>query len=660
MEMLYSQEKINPFSTGFLIVCLFLSLFAFRMYINIETLRFDYTANVFRVGLVPCSDAKAWVDGATKVLNGQLMTGVPTCRPIYSLFLTVLFFLIGSSYVGVIYTQMMLSALVISLAYYLLKPVQNKVSVFLFLSFLAIWRPEVSTIFMTENLGIYILILSFAMLWRGLNAECENTTLSGIFLLGLSQAVRPWCVMSLVTVPFLSFFSNQPLKKRMRSFILYILFISLGFGFNSLSAGIFNKPGEDYANKLQTLYGQVAGGKGWISVYNDPIIKTALEKDLPSIELKKVFYKRIKDLFLENPRNLLKACISGYRFYFRQLPYSFDNKAPYTFDSNVNKPLFFSLFFIILVLANDHKLKLPHRRLIQNPLFIVALLLSLLLFVFQYAWFWTFFSLVGMISILRRPSKKNLFIVLFFIGILLSIPLVGHDGGTRVKIGNDIMMYFLSSLGLAWTIKLFSKTREEFSSEKTSSVNARLQLIGVLSITFIVLIGIPYVIKQNRQSNPKSSKLQTIQAKDIAGMLNLSEIPMSHEDLEVIWHRWPEPSFEKVNQRLCYYHTRYMKRDTIYLNAFEGITDNDWYISGLQWPLSPIGINRTLLIIERWYTLLPNISPMDLERYENKEIVVVGKLYPKPRPFMYATGFVLIVSHIVSVDDLGNLHWTAI
>ncbi len=99
-------------STGFVFTLLFLAFLTFRIFVNIESLRMDYTANVFRVGVVPWSDAKAWVDGAVQVINGDPISGVPTARPLYPLFLAVLFFSFGFSYLGIIHVQMILSALV--------------------------------------------------------------------------------------------------------------------------------------------------------------------------------------------------------------------------------------------------------------------------------------------------------------------------------------------------------------------------------------------------------------------------------------------------------------------------------------------------------------------------------------------------------------------
>ena len=91
------HRKLHP-SPQFVFVLLFLLFFAIRIYANIGTLREDYTANVFRVGVVPWSDAKAWVNGAIQVINGEPISGIPATRPLYPLFLAVLFYIIAVSY----------------------------------------------------------------------------------------------------------------------------------------------------------------------------------------------------------------------------------------------------------------------------------------------------------------------------------------------------------------------------------------------------------------------------------------------------------------------------------------------------------------------------------------------------------------------------------
>jgi len=653
MTFLNADRKI---SSEFLLFLLFFSFLTFRIYVNIGTLGMDHTENVFRVGVVPWSDAKAWTEGAIQVLNGEPISGVATARPLYSLILAVLFCLVGSSYMGAIYGQMIISALVLSAAYYLLKPIPDRVGVLLFMSFLAVWRPEVSTVFMTENLGIYILILSFAMMWRGFSISCEKTTLSGVFLLGFSQAVRPWCVMTLITVPFLCFTSSKPLKKKLQSFAIHVLFISLGFGLHPMAASIFNTPGESYANNLQTLYGQVVGGKGWPSVHKDPIIKAALQKNASAKAVNRIIYQRIKTLVLENPYNFLKACVNGYRYYFRKIPDEFGN------DRKI--PIYFLLFFLLLsILDGMRKPHLIFQNLYRSPLILTITVLGILLFYFKYAWFWMLFALLGMFIALYHPrDRTNAFLLLFFAGIMLSIPLVGKDGLQRVKIGSDVLLYMMAALGMH---KILLKTSLVASFRRIASENSArngwmFHPMGMVLGAIILFLFIPFMTQLVHGPAADISKLQSLRAEDVAKRLDLEEIPLDPKELDTIWHQWPASSFEKLNGRTAYFTIRYSHRDTVFLDTHEGIEDMNPVRAQRHWPLSPIYMKRAVTILETWYTLFPNFSPKDLEPYDDRKIIVVGKLITRPRRFMNATPFVLFVSHIISTGESGNLEIKAI
>ncbi|RJQ57215.1 MAG: hypothetical protein C4530_13140 [Desulfobacteraceae bacterium] len=646
------NRQFSP-SPLFILVLLFLMLLAFRMYVNIGTLRPDYTENVFRVGIVPWSDAKAWVNGAIQVINGEPISGVATARPLYPLFLAVLFFILGHFYMGVIYAQMVLSAIVVVIAYYLLKPVPNRLGVLLFLCFLSIWRPDVSTVFMTENLGIYILILCFALMWRGLSIGCEKTTISGAFLLGLSQAVRPWCVMTLITVPFFSFVSNKPLKDKFRSFILHTLFIVLGFGLHPMAAGIFNKPGEGYANNPQTLYGQVVGGKGWTAVYGDPIIKKALEQNLTSKEVNGIIYRRIKALFLENPGQLLKATIKGYRYYFEKIPDEFGKAG--------SRPVFFALFFFMQIFLDKHlHLHSLIRKFKRRPAACAVSVIGVAVFFLNFSWLWTVLLVVGIIPPILNPKNRfYAFILLYLTGIMLSIPLVGTDGGMRVKIGSDILLFLIASTGLSWVIEKKESAAPDAKAASDYPITYGLNAYQVFSILLgaaTLFWGIPYIVNHvSTRSYPLDAELRHYKPEDLAARLNLAEIPISPGHLNALWHEWPELTLEKENGKMAYYSIRYTIHDAVFLNSHEGIECMIPAIAARHWPLMPLRMKRTVMVLETWYTLFPNVTPKDLTRFENREIIVVGMLISKPRRFLYATPFVLYVSHIVSIDDTGAL-----
>ncbi len=654
MNIFQCFHRTAPPSPRFALVFLFLMLLVFRVYANIETLRMDYTDNVFRVGIVPWSDAKGWVDGALQLLDGESISGVSTARPLYPLFLSVLFFFLGSSYLGLIYAQMVLSALVIAAAYHLLKPVRNRLGVLIFLSFLAVWRPDVSTVFMTENLGIYLLILCFAFMWRGFSLYFKESTFSGAFLLGLSQAVRPWCVMTLVTTPFVSFCSSRPFKEKFRFFIIHALLIALGFGLHPVAAALFNKPGEGYANNPQTLYGQVVGGKGWTAVYNDPLIKKALAENRSAIEVNAIIYERIKQLLLENPGNFLKGIGNSYKHYFSKIPDQFG-------DANTT-PIYFSLFFLLLCWLDCSAYRLQRNILLKNRFLAGSvLILSLVLFFMEYRWFWTIVSLMGILQlIVSHRNGFSAFLLLFLAGILLSLPLVGNDGGLRVRIGSDIAFFSVAAIGFSKLLTAIPSLTPGFRTPEPPSKSEirSVHCTWIIFPTIALFLAIPFSIRLLYRHHAEFPTAAIQDAEEIAARLELEETPLTPEHLNALWYAWPGKSFEEVDGRLAFFPIRYTAQDAVSFDIREGISRMNPIIGARHWPLYPMDMKRTVMILENWYTLFPNVSLEALSRFQNKRMVVVGNLLVNRRPFMHATPFVLIASHILSTDHSGSLQVT--
>ena len=219
------QSHVGRISPHFIVFVVFFLLFSFRLFVNFGTMRFDYTGNTFRIGVIPWSDAKGWLNGAIQVMDGKQMSGVAARRPLYPLFLSTIFTIFGTSYRIGIFVQMSLLVLIFTIAYQILKANTDRISPAAFLSLLAVWRPTVTTTFMTENLGIFTIALAFAFLWRGFDTDSSSFRFMGLFFLGLSQAIRPWCFAILATVPFAYFFQNKTIRVKLLSIVVSLLFI---------------------------------------------------------------------------------------------------------------------------------------------------------------------------------------------------------------------------------------------------------------------------------------------------------------------------------------------------------------------------------------------------------------------------------------------------
>ena len=397
----------------------------------------------------------------------------------------------------------------------------------------------------------------------------------------------------------------------------------------------------------------MVGGKKWLAVYKDPVIKKALEKNLTSKEVNGIIYRRIKDLFLENPGNFFKATVKGYQYYFK--------KIPDTFGKAREKPAYFALFLLILGFP-DYRLHL--HSLVQNlkrrPAACTAIVFGIVLFSLKFSWFWTVFLLAGILHSVFNPKNRfNAFILLYITGILLSIPFVGADGGMRVKIGSDIALFLVAATGLARVMEKKWSVSPDTGAALDNPAIHRLpthRLLSVLLGTVILFLGMPYLINHiNGRPHSAKTALRNINAEDIAVRLNLPELPIGPDRIHALWHDWPKRTLEEKNGRTAYYPIRYNGRDTVFLDIHEGIARMNPFIAVRHWPLAPLNIKRTVMILETWYTLFPNVTPKDLEHYENQEIIVVGIMISRPRQFRYATPFVLYVTHVISIQESGGL-----
>ena len=641
----------------------FIVLFVFLFKLNdiAPTLTNSYTENIFRIGLIPWSDAKAWIDGAFQIADGQKLTGVPTCRPLYPLFLSCFANMASSNYLYFIFIQLVFLAVCIGFAFVIIKNSLNQsyIAGFIFMACLILWRTNFVTVFLTENLGMALLIISMALIWSSLEISLIPMLLVGYFMIGLSQAVRPWCVMILVTLPFLAIFMNKTQMNCFSSTLKYslsrkqlmiMLFVSVivGYSFQPIATYLFNEPGQGYANNSKTLYGQIVGGKGWTSVYNDPVILEAMRSNLSPEEIDRVIYNQCLKLFKSNPMNFFYACLKAFLNYFLHIPDAF--------YGHILSLLHWCIIFVFFILFIGIKESTVFFQNNSKTVFFISICV-LCIYCFPVVFF-CFGLVMGFFFILKNiQSLLSKFSCLYLLGIILSLPLVGYDGGERVKIGSDIFIFMITSKGIAESFLLFH--RQTIENESTNIIRKRhyglFVWIPLVAVFFLLLM--PLLVYNSHYRNKPEIIYDDLFAKKIQAQLGIKELPIWPDQLDLIWHEYPEPSFEKVHNRPAFFPVRYAKRNTLFLKKNDGIINSNSKKFFIHWPLLPLAIDRTLLILEKRYTLFPKITPSYLEKYENKTIIVFGTLHARKRSLMNSTGFVLTVSHIGQIDVNQHVHW---
>jgi len=624
----------------FLII--FSAILMFRLSLNLPTYHNTYIGSYFRIGLIPWSDAAGWVSGSEQISEGYPISGYPARRPLYPLFLASLFSIFGDDdYANVVFVQILLACLSVSFAFLFLRNVRERLPVILFMTFLALWRPAFQSLFLTENLGIFILIASFALIWSGVSNGTESRICSGFFLLGLSQAVRPYSILCLATVPLVAFFAYDSSRKKI--FFIFMFFICLGYGFHMIAALLFNQSGTDLHYSIH-LYGQVTGGKGWTAASYDPLIMEQIRRNVSPKELNAFIYHRALELFFENPYGLFKGILNSYKCYFQNLHYAF--RAQHKF---------FPLFFCLFVLCDNTRtfreffLGIKNRKLFW---------LCMPVLFFSYPYFCLLFFIIGMMyAAIRYKDPLNAFSLLYFLGILLSLPLIGgEDGGNRIKISSDIFLFFIAANGFS---RLISHTdtgkKLKFDWDRSDMV----KVCGVLFFSFLIFIGFPYLIKMRGASNRVAEKTPLAEKKQIADMLNLEkEELVGPVELEALENKWPEPSYEKFSRKSVYTEYIHKNRYTVFLKADEGININHPEF----WPMQTTSpkLERTVLISLRDWIVFPGIKPRQLWQFNKRRILVIGTLTGIPRRWRHDTGYVIFARYIGFLNSSEKLVWIAL
>lgn len=222
-------------------------------------------------GLLPFSDAASYYSDALRVVEGHRFSAFSARRPLFPALLTVLLAITGQN---LMISIAILGVLIAIICYVAAREIQRSFGtlpsvVFLFILFLFYRRIAGTT--MTENLGLPLGVAAFTILWGAARRKNLWQTVIGLLLLTLALNARAGTFFIL---PALSLWCGFAFKgKRIFSitaFSFSILAVALGFGLNMLVFKLVADPGGMvFSNFSYTLYGVVAGGKGWMQILID-------------------------------------------------------------------------------------------------------------------------------------------------------------------------------------------------------------------------------------------------------------------------------------------------------------------------------------------------------------------------------------------------------
>lgn len=222
-------------------------------------------------GLLPFSDAASYYSDALRVVEGYRFSAFSARRPLFPAFLTLLLAVTGEN---LVISIAILGAVIAASCYLAAREVQRSLgdlpaAVFLFTLFLFYRRIAGTT--MTENLGLPLGVAAFAVLWSAAQKKQLWQTAAGLLILTLALNARAGTFFILPALILWSGFAFRGKRRfSLAAFGLNTAAVALGFLLNMLVFKLVADPGGMvFSNFSYTLYGVVAGGKGWMQILID-------------------------------------------------------------------------------------------------------------------------------------------------------------------------------------------------------------------------------------------------------------------------------------------------------------------------------------------------------------------------------------------------------
>lgn len=644
MSLLPTPESLAPDSPSriralvYVAICLALSA-GWLLAINLPTLGEDFIHEFFRIGVIPWSDAHNWYEGADRITQGRELTSVAARRPLYPLFLANLTWLAGGDYLQAIGAQLLLTAIAFAGAAAILRPVADRFSATLLLSLLLLWRPENVPLFMTETLAMPLLALAFAAIWRGLDQRDDGSLMAGYLLFGLSQAVRPWALLCLVTVPILGAFGKGIAFRRRCLRTLGLLgCLALGYVFHPIAGSLFSSPGQTTTNSGEILFAQVSGGISWTATWDDPEIRRLVAAGKSPEELNRAVWRRCWEIFKEDPSKFGKATVATWKSYFRQTLWPFPRGS--------NSILWLSCAFMGLALLDPARHRKPSA--ILKPGFAGILLWLLLTFFFTQTL--SVALALGLLLCLYRRRPFDIFVLLYLLGILLSLPFLGNAGGQRPRIGGDILLYTIASLGIGWILDRSTSPRH-----RGGPITRGLRMTaGVPATVFAVLAGVlivaPLTIRSLARDAPtiplSQRQISEIEARH-PGILRAGEL----DRISGVYGL--DPEIAEISGRRAYRSQRFERRDSLEFEAGKGLDLASR--KGQLWPLGKRNFHRTILISGRNFLILPNITRDQLAEIGDRELLIAGRVKTRSREQRFDIATAILADEVWYAQDDGAL-----
>ncbi len=350
-------------------------------------------------GLLPYRDAFSYYNGAHFLLDGHLLakhTNGAAWRPLFTSFLSSLLWLTGQNLMWSIAIIVGLLAAAIFLSAWLLRNWLGAVAAAIYIRPVCLYIQPMLGILYTEPLGLALGCLGFILVFHATQTQNLYSFLTGLAVLVVAVSVRAGTFFIFPTLAVWAgwgFRKQESYSFRAAGSALAVMTVVFVLA-NALYARLIVEPGNlSFGNFAFTLYGQVVGGAGYNSAYQQLGLRE------PAL-----IYRAAWQFFLKHPLSFFIGAAKAYRdFLFPDLDifgyYSPDGRSPWDY-----------------------------------VLWLAGLALT--------AW--------GLVKSARKiASPLHSLFLAAFAGILLSIPFLPPiDGGVRIYASTVPFLFGLSALAL--------------------------------------------------------------------------------------------------------------------------------------------------------------------------------------------------------------------
>jgi hypothetical protein len=227
-------------------------------------------------GLFPYNDATAYYIDGLGLLDGRLLSHISVRRPIFTVFLSLLFLITGRNLQLTLVILVLINAVI---CHFLARRVQQQwgtaAAVMVIVLVFFFYRRFTGTT-LTESLGLALGMAGFALLLSGIEKKNRKAILFGILVLTLGMNVRPG---ALLVLPLITLWAGWHFRENSRFsvsfFAISILAVALGFFVNWGTGRLVVDPEITaartgmFSNYSYSFYGLTAGGEGWRYIYQD-------------------------------------------------------------------------------------------------------------------------------------------------------------------------------------------------------------------------------------------------------------------------------------------------------------------------------------------------------------------------------------------------------